>query len=342
MSKLYGNELLRALSDVFAPTANEDKAAELIIEQIGDDAEVSIDRVGNVIAKISPAGEAKGKVMFLSHMDEPGFIVKDIDGEGKVWFKLYGGVPTERISGRLGIIGGEVPCIFSAKPIHALSREDRTRATMAERIYAEIGAKNKESAEAKVKPFDMGTFAPSFGEIGNYIKGKALGNRAMCAALIELIRKIREEKCATDNELYFVFTTRGEIGGSGATVASYVIDPTRAVVLDGIDAFDTAGVPGEKRVSELGHGAVIMYGDGRTLFSRELIGGLSKYADENGVPYAYSTPTMQGGEGAAAQRTTGGCECVGISIPTRYRRSASEMICKGDYDAVLALAMTLI
>ena len=120
MSKLYGNELLRALSDVFAPTANEGKAAELIIEQIGDDAEVSIDRVGNVIAKISPLGEAKGKVMFLTHMDEPGFIVKDIDGEGKVWFKLYGAVPTERISGRLGIIGGEVPCIFSAKPLQHL------------------------------------------------------------------------------------------------------------------------------------------------------------------------------------------------------------------------------
>ena len=43
---------VKALSDAFGPSSREKNVANLIIEQIGQDANVTIDRVGNVVAEI--------------------------------------------------------------------------------------------------------------------------------------------------------------------------------------------------------------------------------------------------------------------------------------------------
>ena len=340
--KLHGIKLINALSDVFAPSGCEEKAAELIKEQIGKDAEVSVDRVGNVIARVPSGKKGAPRLMICAHMDEPGFLVKDVDGDGKVWMKFFGGVPTERISGRLGVIGGTEKCIFASKPIHVLSADERSKPTAADKIYAELGFKDKEAADAKVKVGDYGAFAPSFGEVGRYYKGKALGSRASCAILIELIRKIKTEKIPHECDIYFAFTTRGEVGNMGAEVAANVIAPDRAIIVDGIQAFDTPDVPGELQISALGGGAVISGIDAKTVFAPALVDEARKKADEGGVKYQFVVRQSQVGEGAVVQRALGGCECVGISIPTRYKKSASEMISSADYEAALELISKLI
>lgn len=338
--KLHGLELIRALSDISAPSGCEGRAADFIIEQIDGDAKTQIDRVGNVIATMPATADAP-KTMICAHMDEPGFIVKDVDGDGKVWFKSFGGVPSERMSGRRGVINGDVFCIFSAKPIHVLSGDERTKPTPMDKIYAEIGAKDKDSAAAKVKVGDYGTLAPSFCGIGKYVKGKALGSRASCAALIETIRGV----AASDKkhgEIVFAFTTRGEVGNMGAEVASFVASPERAIIVDGIQAYDTPDVPGELMISTLGGGAVISGIDAKTIFAPARVDEAVKCAEENGIKYQYVVRQSQVGEGAVVQRSLGGCECVGISIPTRYKKSASEMISPADYEAVCALIGKLI
>lgn len=340
--KLKGLDLIKALSDVFAPSGCEEKAAELIKEQIGKDAKTSIDRVGNVIAHVPSTKKGAPRLMISAHMDEPGFLVKDVDGDGKVWMKFFGGVPSERISGRLGVINGTEKCIFASRPIHVLSPDERTKPTPADKIYAELGFKDKETADAKVKVGDYGAFYPSFGEIGKYYKGKSLGSRASCALLIELIRKIKTEKIPHECDVYFAFTTRGEVGNMGAEVAANVIAPDRAIVVDGIQAFDTPDVPSEMKISSLGGGAVISGIDAKTVFAPALVESARKTAEQNGIKYQFVVRQSQVGEGAVVQRALGGCECVGVSIPTRYKKSASEMISPADYDAALALVSKII
>lgn len=340
--KLHGIKLINALSDVFAPSGCEEKAAELIIEQIGKDAETSVDRVGNVIARVSSGKKGAPRLMICAHMDEPGFVVKDVDGDGKVWMKFFGGVPTERLSGRLGVINGTEKCIFSAKPIHVLSSDERTKPTPADKIYAELGFKDKEAADAKVKVGDYGALAPSFGEVGRYYKGKALGSRASCGALIELIRKIKTEKIPHECDIYFVFTTRGEVGNMGAEVAANVVAPDTAIIVDGIQAFDTPDVSDELKISTLGGGAVISGIDAKTVFNPALVEKARKTAEDGGIKYQFVVRQSQVGEGAVVQRALGGCECIGVSIPTRYKKSASEMISPADYETVIGLISKLI
>ena len=337
--KLYGRDLIKALSDVSAPSGNEERAAALIIEQIGDDAEVYTDRVGNVIAKMAANG-GKERTMLVAHMDEPGFIVKEVDGDGKVRFRLFGGVPSERISGRRGVINGDIPCLFAAKPIHALSGDERAKPTATDRIYAEVGAKNKDGVK-NIKTGDYGTFAPSFGELGRFIKGKALGSRTSCAVLIETIRRVASSD-KKHGELYFAFTTLGEVGNMGAEVAANVIAPDRAVIVDGVQAYDTPDVPGELNITKLGAGAVISGIDAKTVFAHARVDEVIKCAEENGIKYQYIVRQSQVGEGAVVQRALGGCECIGISIPTRYKKSASETVCEKDIEQAAALILAQI
>ena len=340
--KLKGIELLRALSDVFAPSGCEDMAAELIMKQIGKDAETHVDRVGNVVAHVPPRESGGRRVMVTAHMDEPGFLVKDVDGDGKVWMKFFGGVPTERVSGRLGVINGTEKCIFSAKPIHQLSGDERSKPTAADRIYAELGFKDKEAADAKVKIGDYGAFAPSFAEVGRFYKGKALGSRAACALMIELIRELKKSKNPLDADVYFVFTTRGEVGNMGAEVAANVIAPDVAIALDGIQAFDTPDVPDELKITTLGGGAAVLGIDAKTVFHPAKTDEIMKLAEERGIKYQYVVRQSQVGEGAVTQRALGGRVCVGIAIPTRYKKSASEMISVADYEAAKALIKEII
>ena len=340
--KLKGIELIKALSDVFAPSGCEDKAAELIIGQIGKDAGTSVDRVGNVVAYVQSGKKGAPRVMLTAHMDEPGFLVKDVDGDGKVWMKFYGGVPTERISGRLGVINGTEKCIFSAKPIHQLSGDERSKPTAADRIYAELGFKDKETADANIKVGDYGAFAPSFAEVGGYYKGKALGSRAACGVMIELIRELKATKAPLECDVYFVFTTRGEVGNTGAEVAANVIAPDFAIALDGIQAFDTPDVPDELNITTLGGGAAVLGIDAKTVFHPAKTDEIMRLAEECGIKYQYVVRQSQIGEGAVTQRALGGRLCVGVAIPTRYRKSASEMISVADCDAAKALIKEII
>lgn len=339
--KLYGRDLIKALSDVYAPLGSEEMAAELIKEQIGDDAIVEIDRVGNVIAKICGGDQSK-RTMICANMDEPGFIVRDIDGEGRVWPRFFGGVPTERISGRLGVINGDIRCIFSAKPIHFVSGSERTAPTPADRIYAEAGLSNKEKAEERVSLGDMGAFYPSFSEIGRYIKGKALGSRSACYVLIEMIRKIKNDNIALSGDVYFVFATRGCIGGMGANVAANVIAPTRALMIDATKAFDTHGVSDKDVLTRLGGGAAILACDGRSIFDGDMCASAIEYAKNNDVKYQYVALSTNDGVGQAVQRALGGCKCGAISIPTRHHKSASEMVSEADISAVIEIALSLV
>ncbi|MCQ2770821.1 MAG: hypothetical protein MJ236_03370 [Clostridia bacterium] len=339
--RLSGIELVKALSDAFGPSSREKNVANLIIEQIGQDANVTIDRVGNVVAEIPSNNGSSTKTMICAHMDEPGFYVKDVDGDGKVWMKFFGDVPSQRISGRIGIINGKTKCLFAARPIHSLSGDERSKPTPIDRIYAEIGAKAKEDANVFVNVGDYGTFAPSFGEVGNFIKGKALGSRSACASLIEVIRNIKANNIAHDN-LYFVFTVLGEIGDMGAEVATNVIAPEKSIVVDGLGAVDTPDVPQESQICKLGGGAVVMYGDAKTLFDRDMISKATTVADDNGYKYQLVMRQSKLGAGAVVQRSSGSRVCFGISIPVRYIKSASEMISIEDMNSVTSIVTGLI
>ena len=101
----YGVELIRELSMCFGPSGCEDEVRRVIREQIGDAALVTTDRAGNLIALVRGRGldyraDEPARLMVCAHMDEVGFMVREITEEGYLKFSAIGAMDPRVLCGR--------------------------------------------------------------------------------------------------------------------------------------------------------------------------------------------------------------------------------------------------
>ena len=119
-------ELLRELSLTFGPSGCEGNVADIIKEFVAPYAdEVTSDRLGTVIAvyrrsedcvrsadpdeePVIREGKPEiDKLMFAAHMDEVGFMIKSIDGDGYLKIAALSGRDPKTLAGRNVTVGDE-------------------------------------------------------------------------------------------------------------------------------------------------------------------------------------------------------------------------------------------
>ena len=107
--KKQGIELLELLCQKFGPTGCEGEVADAIVEQLEDNCDkIARDSFGNVYAVIYGSGEGKKeKIMISSHMDEVGFMVRDITEGGHIKFSTLGGIDPRVLYGKQVVLGNE-------------------------------------------------------------------------------------------------------------------------------------------------------------------------------------------------------------------------------------------
>ena len=341
-NKLYeGIELLKHLSLVFGPTGSEEAVADEIVKQLENtDAQIIRDRMSNVFAVLHGKNRPDKTVMLSAHMDEVGFIIKDIDGEGYIRFGCLGGIDPRVLCGRKVTFRGkegDVSGVIASKAIHHQSAEERKNATKANDMYVDIGATSKEDAESVLARGDSGTFDSEFvifGENDAYAKCKALDDRLGCVVMIETLRRIKEEGIELPFDLVCAFTVREEIGISGATAAAHRFRPDYAIVLETTAIADLPDVPKNSRVSEVGAGGVVSLMDRSTIYNRDFVDGAMKIAEENGIPAQIKRYVSGGNDAGHIHKTADGTRCLAISAPTRYLHSASCVIALRDFEAI--------
>lgn len=313
-------ELLKKLSLFCAPSGREESVAEFIKNEIKDYADsVYTDNLGNLIVHKKGAGK---KIMFASHMDEIGIVVTYIDDNGYLRFSDVGGLYTKYLSGRRVVFENGIEGVIYTEP-----KNDKNSLL---KMYIDIGAKTREDAEKSVNVGDMAVFCGNFNEQNGVILGKALDNRAGCFALIEAIKRIKSE-----NDLYFVFTVQEEVGLRGARTAAYRVNPDIAI---SVDVTDTGDTPKSDSVAvKLGKGAGIKVMDYSVICDRDVKMSLIEIAKSENIPYQLEVMTEGGTDAGVMHFARGGVKTGGISIPTRYIHSPSEMIEKSDLDAVIKL-----
>ena len=194
-------------------------------------------------------------------------------------------------------------------------------------MFIDIGATNKDNT---VMPGDMACFEQSYFENNSIVISKALDNRAGCYVLIEAIKKIK-----SDNDLYFVFTSQEEVGLRGAKTAAFSIQPEYALA---IDVTDTGDTPEKISIAtKLGGGACIKVMDRSVLCHFEVRTLLIELAKKNKLDYQLEVMNDGGTDAGVVSLSGTGVKTGGISIPTRYIHSPSEMICKKDLDDTIKL-----
>ena len=350
ISKASSLELISELSQIFGPTGCEDRVAQTLFAEAQKYADkIVCDRLGNVIAKVSLGDENKRKKIMLSaHMDEVGFMIEEIKEDGMLTFACVGGIDSSVMSGRKVYVGNEknlVSGVICSKAIHHKSKSERDFAPDSERLYIDIGAADKDEAKNFVSVGDFATFDSeffTFGKDGKTLKCKALDDRMGCAVLIEVMRRLKSEKIDAALDIYFCFTTREEIGLSGAEVVAERIRPDYALVFESTAVGDIADAPANKRVADLSHGAVISVADRGTIYDKALIDLAFKTAKAKNIPLQVKRYLSGGNDAAHIHKSGVGVRTLAISIPTRYLHSATCVAHLDDYASSCKIAYELL
>ena len=350
--KYAGLNLIRELSLAFGPSGCEDAVRDTIIEQIKGECDAyTVDKAGNLIAVIRGRGldynpENPRRIMLSAHMDEVGFMIKEITEEGYLKFGIVGGMDPRVLCGRHVIVGDKQKLhgVIASKAIHLQTAEERSKATPVRKMYIDIGAKDREDAKKYVTVGDYAVFDSefvTFGKDGCMMKGKALDDRAGCALLIEIMRDLHREPCNLPFDVCFAFTCCEEVGISGANVAAFGIQPDTAIILEATAVNDLPGA-GRGFVSKQGEGGTLSLCDRGTIYDMGFIDFARQTAEQKGLKVQLKQAFTGGTDAAHIQRSMTGVRVLGLSLPTRYIHSASNVARFEDFEQTRNLVIAML
>ena len=306
--------LLKELTQICAPSGNEEKIRNFIIRSVeGYVDELNIDNLGNLIAVKKSTRIGAKKVMLAAHMDEVGLIVTYIDDNG---FARFGEI------GRINPNSLANSTVIFTNGAAGIVRFEGTSKDKLEYKKMFIDASG-------VNIGDTASFARNFSETEEHIFSNALDDRVGCYILIELIRQITNPS----DDIYFVFTAQEELGLRGATVSAFGIESDIAFAIDVTPAYDFPGA--DKGAVKLGEGIAVKIKDNSIICHSKVKTMLIDTAIKLNLKYQLEVLTTGGTDAGAIHLTKNGIPSGVLSIPTRYIHSGCEVVCKRDiYDAI--------
>lgn len=290
------------------------------------------DAMGSLIALkkgTAPDGERR-KIMLCAHMDEIGFLATFVEDSGMIRVAAIGGINFIAAAYQTVVFGNGVKGILV--PETGTAAADIKQ----EKMYVDIGAKDKREAERKISVGEFCTLESNITRLcGRRIAGRPLDDRVGCAILVKIAEQLKEAPVADD--VYFVFSVQEEVGLRGSKTAAYAIMPDIGLAYDVTLTGDT---PGAKPMAcSVGAGAAIKLKDNSVICDRELTRELAAVAKENDIKHQFEILVAGGTDTASMQMTAAGARVAALSVPTRYVHSGVEMLDAADADACVALTV---
>jgi endoglucanase len=331
-------DILERLCGVPGVSGCEDKVRDEIVSLIKDYCEYETDALGNLIAYKKGKTKPGNTVLLSAHMDEVGLIITMIEDSGLLRFSAVGGIDSRTLAGKAVEIGdAQITGVIGRKPVHLQKNDERETAPSPDKLYIDIGAKDKAQAEEHIRVGERAVFASKFRRMGeDNIVGRAFDDRAGCAVLIEMIRS--ELPC----DCVFSFTVQEETGCIGALTAAYRVKPDISIAVETTTAADIAGVPDNETICNMGKGPVVSFMDKGTVYDHELYAKALDVANRRGIPCQIKRGTVGGNESRSLQTTGTGSRVMAISLPCRYLHTPSNMLSAKDLDSTRELLLALV
>ena len=330
--------LLERLCNASAVAGDEREVRSIVLEQVRPLAdEVKVDALGSVYAIRHARGTQNPlRVMLDVHMDEVGFLIVSDEENGLFRFVKIGGIDDRVLPGKTVLVGKDnLPGVIGAKAIHLTEPGETDNKIPLDTLRIDIGP-----GGGKVKPGDRATFATRFKEVGPSFIAKALDNRLGCTTLIEVLRAAQTSPDLDHIELLLAWSVQEEIGGRGARVAAYALDPELAIALDSTPAHDLPAFDDSENATyntRLGFGPAIYLADAGTLGDPRIARHLLKTGDELSIPYQIRQPGSGGTDAAAIHKVRAGIPSISISVPGRYLHTAASIARREDWENSIRL-----
>lgn len=340
----YSEQLLADLTNALGTSGHEDSATEVMLSYIEGFAEVQFDKLGSLIGKKKGSAD-QPRVLIDSHLDEIGFMVKEITKDGFVKFLPIGGWWGHLAMGqRVRIITkkGPVLGVVGSTPPHLLKQEERQKVRDISDMFIDVGTMDKFDIPKKLGVEVGNPIVPdSQFTIMNHDKmymAKAFDNRVSCAIIVEVLKRLQRTK--HPNTVFGVGAVQEEVGLRGATTAVHVVDPDVALVVDTGIAQD---MPGNGEKSErLGAGPAILVYDGSMIPNTRLRELVMDTARKAKIPFHLTSMERGGTDAGRIHVSRAGVPSVVVGPPVRYIHSHNAILYRRDYDQTIKLLVELV
>lgn len=330
-------DLLKSLVEAHGVSGREDAIRDIVRTEMAPLGETWADSMGNLFCR--RPGSGGPTVMILAHMDEIGFMVKYIDGNGFLRLQPLGGWDPRQMNSqrvkvhtRDGVLQGVL--MASAKPTHLLGPGEG-KEQKREDFFVDLGL-SAEAVKAQVRLGDSVTMDRPFVKVGDLFTSKTMDDRVGVFVMIEAVKQF-VERGGGDAEVIAVATVQEEIGLRGAAAAGAAIKPDVVVALDITLANDIPGIPEQDQITKLGAGAAIKIMDSSLVCHPKLVDHFRSVADRRGIPHQMEVLPAGGTDAGAVQRLHGGVPAFTLSIPTRYVHTVNETVHPNDVQACIDL-----
>jgi putative aminopeptidase FrvX len=311
----------------------------------GEGWQINTDAVGNLTARKPGVGK---RILFLTHMDEVGLIVRRVTPDGFLKVERLGGISLQALPGSafdLWTAKGRLDAHAGLPAAHSVSGKENF-IKLAD-IYLDIGAQNQAEVQTMgVRVGDGLTWASKLCRIGkSRIRSKALDNRTGCYTLVKLAHWLDEH--ALEQDITLAFITQEESMIMEAAPVIRALAPDVVIGVDGTLPFDTPDDSDPQCDIGLGGGPCIKIMD----VIRGKIGYLPDWELTNQLidflidkQFSYQPEVVVGISTAISlvPVLNHGVKTASFSLPIRYHHSPNEVVDLQDLDAMLTMLISVL
>ncbi len=337
-------QMLKELSEVPGVSGYEESVADCMVRWLDGIADPTYDGLGSVIFRREGSSPSP-RIMLAGHMDEIGFMVRQVTEGGFIRFQTLGGWWDQVLLGQRVVVKTrerDLPGVIGSKPPHILPSEERKKLVKTKDMFIDVGATDRDKAEElgvrvgdPIIPYSPCT------EMGDpdLLMGKAWDDRIGCALIVELLRRLSGDE--HPNTVYGVGTVQEEVGLRGAETSVDIVEPDVGIALEVSIAGDVPGVEDHESTDELGKGPSLLFYDASMIPNLQLRDLVMDVARDNDIPLQ-SAMMPRGGTDAGKMHIHGaGVPGVVLGVPTRYIHAHAGILSVSDYCKTLDLLTAL-
>jgi endoglucanase len=332
-------ELIPAMAGLMSITGYEGYDAAALGAMMQGFDEDYTDAVGNRIFVRRCGRENAPRILIDTHFDEIGMYVTDILEGGFLRVEQVGGLDRRTLpAAQVKIYGKEVIAgVIASTPPHLRKPEDAKELSAVGKLLIDTGYPTEELRELVRIGTPVG-FAPDYRYLeNNRLVGKALDNKACCAAAAYALMNTPREALAGD--VYLVFAVHEETDRIGGTaVGGFAIAPHYAMVID-VNIGQAPGTAKNESVA-LGKGPSVSRS---AIIDRTLTKMTERLCNEKGIAWQRSVDPVSTGTNTGALHLVGkGIPVVDVGLPLRAMHTYVEMIDLADAEALAELVRAFV
>jgi endoglucanase len=341
MSNFPEREFLEELIITPSPTGFESAGQKVwtkYVESFSDDVET--DAYGSAVAKLDTSFDVI-TIMLEAHCDEIGMIVQHITEKGFVRISKLGGSDSTiarakrvNIHNKRGIVSG----VVGNTAIHLQDKKNGGGKQPAWKdVYIDIGAGSREEALEMIQIGDPITYDENIDFLtDDIITGRALDNRIGGFVIAQVLKRLADNRSDLGVNVMALNSVQEEVGGYGARMMSYRLEPDMALVTDVTHATDTPGINNsEHGLKKLGEGPVVQHGGAN---HPTFVSFVEEVSENKEIGIQHDAVSVRSGTDTDSifyQKT--GIPSALVSLPLRYMHSPVETASVKDVNHLIDL-----